>query len=96
MEQTKLNGANLTAQVQGKLLEVTTLTTQNGKTLFRHIIMVPAAGDYDYPDTVSVVSDRRMGAAEEVITANVKIRGRRRKAENGNVFYNHDLWEQPR
>ena len=88
----KLNGSNLVAPVQGKLIQIEEIDSQNGK-LFRNIVMAPAADEYDFTNTVSVMSERRIGQINDVVTTQVKIRGRRQN-NNGKTFYNSDLWEK--
>jgi len=88
----KLNGSNLVAPVQGKLIQIEEIDSQNGK-LFRNIVMAPAADEYDFPNTVSVMSERRIGQINDVVTTQLKIRGRRQN-NNGKTFYNSDLWEK--
>lgn len=90
----KLNGTNLVAPVQGKLTEITTITTQSGKNFYRHILAAPAKDEYSHPDTVCVLSERRIGDQGQEITVQVRIRGRRNRAQSGHTFYNHELWEQ--
>lgn len=56
--------------------------------------MIPARNEYEYPNTVAVLSDRRIGASGEVITTAVHIRGKRNQSTKGNNFYNAELWEK--
>jgi len=90
----KLNGLNLVAQVQGKIQEVTTHITKNGNNIYRHIMATPAKDEFSYPETVCVLSSRKIGDQGAQVTASVLIRGRRNKGANGHIFYNHELWEK--
>jgi hypothetical protein len=90
----KLNGLNLVAQVQGKITEVTTHSTRTGRTIYRHILATPAEDEFSHPETVCLLSERRIGDQGALVTASVKIRGRRNKGNNGHTFYNHELWEK--
>jgi hypothetical protein len=88
----KLNGLNLVAQVQGKVMEVQQIQTRNGKNLFRNIIRTAAGDEYDYPDTVCVLSDSSVGNMGSVVTLSAKLRGKTNKDQQGRTFYNCELW----
>ena len=86
----KLNGTNLCAPVQGKLLNIEKISTKNGP-LFKHIIVAPAKEEYGYPNTVAVIHSDTLGSVGEIVSALVAVRGRVNRKGDAR-YYNHELW----
>jgi hypothetical protein len=83
---------HMIASIEGKIEQVIEIRTSNGSNIWGHIIITPAKGEYSYPNTVQVMSERKMGDKGAVINAVISIRGRTNRKGN-QTFYNVSLWE---
>jgi hypothetical protein len=87
----KVNGMNCTGKIEGKLQEVIEIKGRNGL-FFKNVIIAPGEDEYDYPNPLAVISERRLGKPNDIVTAVVKLQGRISKGENA-TFHNTTLWE---
>jgi len=95
MEETveKLNGTNLVVPVEGKVISVDTFTKKDGGQIFRNILRAPARNEYESPNTVCVLSGRRLGDNDSIIQIMARVRGRYYTNRNGQTQYSAELWE---
>jgi hypothetical protein len=89
----KLNGQNLVSQVEGKVVSVDTFNKKDGSVIYRNILRAPARNEYESPNTVCVLSSRRLGDMDSIVQCAVNVRGRYFSDRHGQTRYSAELWE---
>ncbi|MEW6291143.1 MAG: hypothetical protein AB1545_14950 [Thermodesulfobacteriota bacterium] len=76
--------ANLECSIEGKLTAIKPFKTKQGQ-FFEHHITTPADEEYGYPNTVSVVAGRKLGAISDILSITARITGYRKSfiSKNG-------------
>jgi len=81
---------DLNVIITGKLAQVD-LVGQN-KDYYRNVLISPAKDEYSYPQRFCVMSAKRLGDKDQVVTVEAEVRCRPWKDNNGTFRYPHELW----
>jgi hypothetical protein len=70
--------ANLECSIEGKLTAIKPFKSKQGQQFFEHHITTPSEEEYGYPNMVSVVAERKLGAISDILSITARITGFRK------------------
>ena len=76
--------------IQGKLSQVD-IVGQN-KDIYRNVIVIPAPDEFSHPQRFCVMSNRRLGDKDQIVSVEAEVRCRPWKDNKGEFRYPHELW----